>query len=118
MYQVQSPMDLFYLSWSSYSQKNLQDFRPGAFDPKVEKQNSCLGFLPSKLILKKSILYSYPMYTCAISLAPILVINILSIEIKKLLWQGGKAQGKKYNLVKWDSVMEERHNGGLGIRDL
>ena len=34
------------------------------------------------------------------------------------MWQGGKTQGRKFNLVKWEAVLEEKSNGGLGIKDL
>ena len=72
--------------------------------------------LAGKLVLIKSILASYPIFTCVIFLAPKFVINSLSIEIRKFLWQGKKAQGKKFNLVNWDIVMEDKYNGALGIR--
>ena len=40
------------------------------------------------------------------------------MEIRKFLWKGGKTQGRKFNLFKWDAVLEEKSNRGLGIRDL
>ena len=50
-------------------------------------------------------------------LAPKMITNKISMEIRKFLWQGGKVQSKKFNLVKWDVVKAPKLNGGLGIRD-
>ena len=60
---------------------------------------------------------SYPIFTYTILLAPKYILNIISKELRKFLWQGGKKQGKKFNLVNWDKVMEDKAKGGLGIRD-
>ena len=70
-----------------------------------------------ELILIKTILASYPIFMCAIFLAPKYIINNISIELRKFLWQGGKTQGKKYSLVNWDKIMEDKSNGVLGIRE-
>ena len=40
------------------------------------------------------------------------------MEIRKLLWKGGKTQGRKLNLVKWEAIIEDKNSGGIGIRDL
>ena len=40
------------------------------------------------------------------------------MEIKNFLWKGGKTQGRKFNLVNWEAVIENKNSGGLGIRDL
>jgi len=37
--------------------------------------------------------------------------------IRKFLWQGGKANHKKFQLVNWDTVTLPKKSGGLGIRD-
>ena len=73
--------------------------------------------LAGKLVLIKSILASYPIFTCVIFLAPKFVVNNLSIKFRKFLWQGRKAQGKKFNLVNWEKIIEDKSNSGLGIRD-
>ena len=53
----------------------------------------------------------------AILLAPKYIINSISKELRNFLWQGGKTQGKKSNLINWDKVMEDKTKGGLGIKD-
>ena len=61
---------------------------------------------------------SYPIFTCTIFLSPKSIVNGISIEIRKFIWKGGKTQGKKFNLVNYDNIMEDKTNGGLGIKDL
>ena len=70
------------------------------------------------MVLIKSILSSYTIFSCAIFVAPKTVIRSFNMEIRKFLWQGGKTQGRKFNLVKWEVVIENKNSGGLGIRDL
>ena len=74
--------------------------------------------LSGKVTLIHSILSSYPIYSSSMILAPKGVINNMSKEIRKFLWQGGKVQRKKFHLVKWDTVKNPKRRGGLGIRDL
>ena len=62
--------------------------------------------LVGKVVLIKSILSSYPTFSCTIFLAPKSVINVLSIEIGKFLWQGGKT-GEKFNVENLDTVLED-----------
>ena len=73
--------------------------------------------LAGKVTLIHSILSSYPIYSSSMILAPKSVINNISKEIRKFLWQGGKVQRKKFHLVKWDTVKNPKCRGGLGIRD-
>ena len=70
------------------------------------------------MVLIKSIISSYLIFSYAIFLAPKSVINTFNMEIRKFLWKGGKTQGRNFNLFKWDAVLEEKSNRGLGIRDL
>ena len=53
-----------------------------------------------------------------IFLAPKYIVNHISIKLRKILWQGGKTQGKNFNLVNWNKIMEEKTKGELGIKDL
>ena len=46
---------------------------------------------------------------------PKVVINGISIELRKFLCQGRKTQGKKFHLVKWAKILEYKAKGGLGI---
>ena len=73
--------------------------------------------LTGKFVLIKSILVSYAIYTSTIFLTPKSTINGIIIVTNKFLWRGEKTQGKNFNLVNWDIVMEDKYNGGLGIRD-
>ena len=73
--------------------------------------------LAGKLVLIKYILDSYPIFTCAIFLTPSSIVNGISIVIRKFISKGGKTQGKNFNLVNWDKIMEEKTKGGLGIKD-
>ena len=84
---------------------------------KINSLSSKLLNLAGKVTLIHSILSSYPIYSSSMILAPKNVINNISKEIKKFLWQGGKVQRKKFHLVKWDTVKKPKCRGGLGIRD-
>ena len=64
-----------------------------------------------------SILSSYPIFSNSMILAPKTVMNSISLEIRKFLWQGGKVQNKKYHLVNWNMVKASKIKGGLGMRD-
>ena len=79
--------------------------------------NSWLN-LAGKVVLINSILSSYPIFSCEIFAAPKVVIRSFNMEIRKFLWKGGKTQGRKLNLVKWEAIIEDKQSGGIGIRDL
>ena len=74
--------------------------------------------LAGKVVLINSILSSYAIFSCAFFLTTKGVINTFNMEIMKFLWKGGNTQGRKFNLVKWEVVLEEKRNGGLIIRDV
>ena len=78
--------------------------------------NSWLN-LAGRVVLIKSILSSYPIFSCEILADTKAFIRSFNMEIRKFLWQGGKTQGRKFNLVNWEAVIENKNNGGLGIRD-
>eukprot|EP00253_Pinus_taeda_P036032 PITA_36032 len=40
----------------------------------------------------------------------------LEIAIRNFLWQGGKKEKNRFNLVSWKSVIQSQDRGGLGIR--
>ena len=77
----------------------------------------CLN-VAGKITLVQSIMSSYPVYISSMILAPKMITNIISMDIRKFLWQGGKIQNKNDHLVKWDVVKAPKLKGGLGIRDL
>jgi hypothetical protein len=39
------------------------------------------------------------------------------MKIRTFLWQGGKANHKKFHLVNWNQVTNSKKHGGLGIRE-
>ena len=84
---------------------------------KIQSLGSKWLNLAGKTILIQSILSSYPIYTSSMVLAPKNIINSISKEIRRFLWQGGKVQTKKFHLVKWDMVKRAKNQGGLGIGD-
>ena len=69
------------------------------------------------LVLIKSILSAYPIYTCSISLAPKKTMKYITREIKRFLWQGGNQNQSKFHLVNWNIVCTPKDCGGAGIRD-
>ena len=84
---------------------------------KIHSMGSKWLNLAGKVTLIHSILSSYPIYTSSMILAPKTVINSICMEIRNFFWQGGKVQNKKFHLVKWTTVKDPKHKGGLGIRD-
>jgi hypothetical protein len=46
-------------------------------------------------------------------LAPIGIMQQMEREISKFLWQGGKANTKKFHLINWTIVRSPNKNGGL-----
>ena len=80
---------------------------------KIKAKTQALGSkwlnLVGKIVLIRSILSSYPIYTNSLILAPKIVMNNICKEIRKFLWQGGKTQSKKFHLVKWDTVKQAKN---------
>ena len=71
-----------------------------------------------KLILIKSIISAYPIYTFSVSLAPNKLMKDVSREIRIFLWQGGKSDNsKKFHLVNWETVCWPKIYEGVGVRD-
>jgi len=73
--------------------------------------------LGGRLTLINSVLDSLP--TCMMSLFPIpaKIISRLDRIRKKFLWQGNK-DGKSYHLFKWESLINDKKFGCLGIKNL
>ena len=57
---------------------------------KIQSLGSKWLNLAGKTVLIQSILSSYPIYTSSMVLAPKNIINSISKEIRRFLWQGGK----------------------------
>eukprot|EP00253_Pinus_taeda_P028450 PITA_28450 len=69
-----------------------------------------------RIILLKSGISSLPLYRFTLYQAPACFHYKLEIAIRNFLWQGGKKEKNKFNLVSWKSVIQSQDRGGLGIR--
>ena len=67
----------------------------------------------------KAFLNSYPLYQCAIMLAPPKILAKIENMLPTFLWQGGKkGEGKKIALINWKKIKLSQLEGGLQIRYL
>ena len=57
-----------------------------------------------RMILLKSILSAFPLYHFSLLQAPISIQHKMEPILTQFLWQGGKSEKKKFNLVKWRQV--------------
>lgn len=73
-------------------------------------------WLTGRLVLLKSSLSSLPLYQFTLIQAPTTFHNKMERILRHFLWQGGKNEKKKFNLVSWKQVIQQRENKGLGIR--
>eukprot|EP00253_Pinus_taeda_P004331 PITA_04331 len=70
----------------------------------------------SRLILLKSGITSLPLYRFSLCQAPAIFHHKLEIALRHFLWQGGKNDKSRFNLVSWKNVIQTQDRGGLGIR--
>lgn len=68
------------------------------------------------LVLLKWGLSSLPLYQFSLAQAPTSFHRKMDSILRFFLWQGGKNEKKKFNLVNWKQVIQSPENGGLGIR--
>ena len=71
-----------------------------------------------KLILINSVLTSLHIYQASILLAPKGIVKDIDILLRKILWEGGRNEGRKMHLISWDKVKAPKREGGLQIRDV
>lgn len=69
-----------------------------------------------RLILLKAGLSSLPLYCFTLLQAPASFHNKVDALLRHFLWQGGRIERKKYNLISWKQVIQPHDKGGLGIR--
>jgi len=69
-----------------------------------------------RLILLKSGISSLPLYRFTLYQAPASFHYKLETALRNFLWQGGKKEKNRFNLVNWKSVIQSPDRGGLGIR--
>ena len=72
--------------------------------------------MAGRVVLIKALLTTLPIYQYATILAPTSIHKQIELVIKGFVWQGGKFEIKKHNLVKWDEVTLPYEKGGLAIR--
>ncbi|GJU01676.1 hypothetical protein Tco_1112014 [Tanacetum coccineum] len=70
-----------------------------------------------RLTLVKYILGSIPIYYLSLFKAPMLVINTLESLHRRFFW-GFKDSHRGISEVKWDSILVDVKNGGLGVRSI
>ena len=66
--------------------------------------------------LINSILGALPLYQFALISAPASIHKQIELIIGSFLWQGGKRERKKFNLINWKQVTASYKNGGLSIK--
>eukprot|EP00253_Pinus_taeda_P008935 PITA_08935 len=69
-----------------------------------------------RLILLKSGISSLPLYRFTLYQAPAIFHHKLEVALRDFLWQGGKKEKNRFNLVNWKNVIQSQDRGGLGIR--
>lgn len=69
-----------------------------------------------RLILLKFFLSSLPLYHFTFLNALTIIHKKIEAFLRHFLWQGGKNEKKKYNLVTWRQATQNHENGGLDIR--
>eukprot|EP00253_Pinus_taeda_P020881 PITA_20881 len=72
--------------------------------------------IASRLILIKSVLQTMPLYLFSILAAPKWVLKGIHNLQRNFLW-GSSGLNRKWALVKWSDVCQQKFNGGLGLRD-
>eukprot|EP00253_Pinus_taeda_P013489 PITA_13489 len=69
-----------------------------------------------RLVLLKSGIASLPIYRFSLYQAPAVFHQKMERALRHFLWQGGKTDKKKFNLVSWKNIIQSQEKGGLGIR--
>ena len=72
--------------------------------------------LAGRVTLIKALLSALPIYQYAIIMASASAHKQMELIIRSFLWQGGKQDNKKFNLVRWEQVALPYEKGGITIR--
>jgi len=72
--------------------------------------------IASRLIMIKFVLQTMPLYLFSILAAPKWVLKGIRNLQRNFLW-GSSGLNRKWALVKWSDVCQQKFNGGLGLRD-
>ncbi|WMV11476.1 hypothetical protein MTR67_004861 [Solanum verrucosum] len=71
-----------------------------------------------RVTLINSVLDAMPTYMMSLFPMPGKIIQRLDTIRRNFLWQGNGEGVKKFHLVKWDAVISNKKEGGLGIKNL
>eukprot|EP00253_Pinus_taeda_P010059 PITA_10059 len=82
---------------------------------KVQKWGTTWLNPARQLVLLKSGLSSLPLYQFSLAQAPTSFHHKMDSVLRFLLWQGGKNERRKFNLVVWKQVIQNQEKRGLGI---
>eukprot|EP00253_Pinus_taeda_P003821 PITA_03821 len=115
------------LDWTHFSYLgmpvSLGPLKAGTWDSVIDKmkrkvpQWGSMWLNPAgRLILLKSGISSLPLYHFSLFQAPASFLHKMEVVLHHFLWQGGKNDKKKFNLVSWKQVIQAQDRGGLGIR--
>ena len=69
-----------------------------------------------RLTMANSVLDAIPAYMMSVFPAPHKVIQRIDALRRNIFWQGNK--DKKFHLVKWEEVIKNKKEWGLGIRNM
>jgi len=72
--------------------------------------------LPSCLILLKSILQTFPIYSFSTLAAHNFILTAINTLQRNFLWKGAKMEWK-IALISWENICKPKLKGGLGLRD-
>eukprot|EP00253_Pinus_taeda_P010169 PITA_10169 len=93
--------------------------------PQVEKFKSKLQAwganwlnMAGKTILIKAVLSSLPLFQFFVILEPKGIIQKMEQYIRHFFWKGGKQNERRFQLIKWETVLKPMMEGGLNFKNL
>ena len=70
-----------------------------------------------EVTLVKFVLSPLPIYVCTVILDLAGIMNNISKELHKFLWQGVKSNHKEFHLLKWETIRCSHEKGRVGIKE-
>eukprot|EP00253_Pinus_taeda_P021309 PITA_21309 len=74
--------------------------------------------MAGKTILIKAVLSSLPLFQFFVILAPKGIIQKMEQYIRHFFWKGGKQNERRFQLIKWETVLKPMMEGGLNFKNL
>eukprot|EP00253_Pinus_taeda_P006650 PITA_06650 len=74
--------------------------------------------MAGKTILIKAVLSSLPLFQFFVILAPKGIIQKMEQYIRHFFWKGGKHNERRFQLIKWETVLKPMMEGGLNFKNL